>query len=43
MPGYHNNLDLTLNEVGVYRIRCLEFCGLSHSIMESSFTVAPAR
>ena len=43
MPGYHNRLDLTLNEVGVYRIRCLEFCGLSHSIMESSFTVAPAR
>jgi hypothetical protein len=28
MPGYHSNFDLTLNEVGVYRIRCLEFCGL---------------
>jgi cytochrome c oxidase subunit 2 len=39
MPGYHNELDLTLGEAGVYRIRCLEFCGLNHSTMESSFTV----
>ena len=39
MPGYHNMLDLTLGEAGVYRIRCLELCGLNHSIMESSFTV----
>lgn len=40
MPGYHNKLDLTLGEAGVYQIRCLEFCGLSHSTMEGSFTVA---
>ena len=40
MPGYRNNLDLNLTEPGVYRIRCLEYCGLSHSTMESSFTVA---
>lgn len=40
MPGYHNLLDLTLDEAGVYRIRCLEYCGLYHSTMESSFTVA---
>jgi cytochrome c oxidase subunit II len=39
MPGYHNKLDLTLSEVGVYPIRCLEYCGLMHSIMQSSFTV----
>lgn len=39
MPGYHNKLDLTLSEPGVYRIRCLELCGLNHSTMESSFTV----
>jgi cytochrome c oxidase subunit II len=43
MPGYHNRLDLTLRDAGVYRIRCLEFCGLSHSTMESSFTVAPPK
>ena len=41
MPGYHNELDLTLYEVGVYRIRCLELCGLNHSTMENTFTVAP--
>ena len=29
MPGYHNQLDLTLDEPGVYRIRCLELCGLT--------------
>jgi cytochrome c oxidase subunit II len=39
MPGYHNKLDLTLSQAGVYRIRCLEYCGLNHSTMESSFTV----
>jgi cytochrome c oxidase subunit 2 len=43
MPGYHNKLDLTLTEAGVYRIRCLEFCGLNHSTMESSLTVAPSK
>jgi cytochrome c oxidase subunit 2 len=39
MPGYHNKLDFTLNEPGVYRIRCLELCGLNHSTMENTFTV----
>jgi cytochrome c oxidase subunit 2 len=39
MPGYRNKLDLNLAEAGVYQIRCLEFCGLNHSIMEGRFTV----
>lgn len=39
MPGYHNKLDVTLSKPGLYRIRCLEFCGLSHSTMESAFRV----
>jgi cytochrome c oxidase subunit 2 len=39
MPGYHNELDLTLGEAGVYRIFCLELCGLNHSTMQGSFTV----
>jgi cytochrome c oxidase subunit 2 len=42
MPGYHNELDLTLHTPGKYRIRCLEFCGLNHAVMESTFTVLPA-
>lgn len=39
MPGYRNDLDLTLRKPGVYRIRCMELCGLNHSTMEASFTV----
>ena len=39
MPGYHNKLDLTLSEACVYRMRCLELCGLNHATMEGSFTV----
>lgn len=39
MPGYHNKLDLTLGEPGIYRIRCFEFCGLNHATMNGSFTV----
>jgi cytochrome c oxidase subunit 2 len=39
MPGYHNELDLTLDDVGAYTIRCLEYCGVNHSTMDGSFTV----
>jgi len=41
MPGYRNRLDLTLNEPGLYRIRCLEYCGLNHATMDGSFRVLP--
>ncbi|MGH3428355.1 MAG: hypothetical protein ACRDQZ_12440 [Mycobacteriales bacterium] len=40
LPGYTNKLDLTLSQAGVYRIRCLELCGLGHSTMQTTFTVA---
>lgn len=43
MPGYHNELDLTLTIPGSYRIRCFEFCGLNHAVMQGTFTVLPAR
>ena len=39
MPGYRNELDLTLDQPGTYRIRCMELCGLNHATMEGSFTV----
>jgi cytochrome c oxidase subunit 2 len=42
MPGYHNELDLTLHDPGTYRVRCLEFCGLNHAVMQADFTVRPA-
>jgi cytochrome c oxidase subunit II len=39
MPGFSNELDLTLTDPGVYRILCFEFCGVNHSTMQSTFTV----
>jgi cytochrome c oxidase subunit 2 len=41
MPGYHNRLDITFDKPGLYRIRCLEYCGLNHSTMDGSFRVVP--
>jgi cytochrome c oxidase subunit 2 len=39
MPGYTNELDLTFDTRGQYRIRCLEYCGLSHHAMQAAFQV----
>jgi cytochrome c oxidase subunit II len=39
MPGYVNDLRLTFDKVGEYRIRCFEYCGLSHHNMVASFRV----
>jgi len=39
MPGYTNKLDLTFHKAGVYRVLCLELCGVSHQVMQASFTV----
>ena len=39
MPGYTNDLILSLNLTGEYTIRCLEYCGMGHSGMVMHFTV----
>jgi len=39
MPGYTNDLELTLEEAGSYLISCLEFCGLKHHEMSREFRV----
>lgn len=39
MPGYTNDLDLTLTAPGTYRVLCFEYCGLGHHNMQGSFTV----
>ncbi|MFN8159581.1 MAG: hypothetical protein U0R52_00845 [Solirubrobacterales bacterium] len=39
MPGYHNKLDLTLDQPGTYHISCLEFCGVGHHLMQRDFEV----
>ena len=39
MPGYTNTLRHTFTRPGVYKILCLEYCGLAHHNMMSEFTV----
>ena len=39
MPGFHNELNLTLDKPGEYLISCLEFCGVSHHQMARTFKV----
>ena len=39
MPGYTNTLRHTFTRPGVYKILCLEYCGLAHHGMQSEFTV----
>ena len=42
MPGYTNKLLHTFAEPGTYTLQCLEFCGLGHVPMHSTFQVVPA-
>jgi len=39
MPGYVNRLRYKFKEPGKYDILCLEYCGMAHSFMRSSFIV----
>jgi cytochrome c oxidase subunit II len=39
MPGYHNELDLTLSTAGTYHVLCFEFCGIGHAGMQGTFVV----
>lgn len=39
MPGYTAIVNYTFDKPGVYRILCLEYCGVSHHIMMAELTV----
>lgn len=39
MPGYVNRLRFKFKEPGEYSILCLEYCGMAHQVMSSSFIV----
>jgi cytochrome c oxidase subunit 2 len=39
MPGFHNHLDLTLDDPGSYFISCLEMCGFDHHRMSRTIRV----
>jgi cytochrome c oxidase subunit II len=43
MPGYTNHLVLVLPAAGDYTIRCLEYCGPSHSLMFKTVHVMPCQ
>lgn len=39
LPGVTQTIVLTFEEVGVYKLRCLEFCGVDHHLMENDLEV----
>lgn len=39
MPGYVNKLIYTFTKPGVYTVLCMEYCGLAHHTMLTSFKV----
>ena len=40
MPGYTNVLRYTFKEPGVYRVLCLEYCGVGHHEMTAEIKVS---
>jgi len=40
MPGYTNVLRYTFNDPGVYRVLCLEYCGVGHHEMTAEIKVS---
>lgn len=41
LPGVTQEFGITFDEPGKYEIRCLEFCGVDHHLMENTLTVTP--
>jgi cytochrome c oxidase subunit 2 len=39
MPDHPSVLRVTLNKVGTYTVRCFEYCGSSHHLMQARFRV----
>jgi cytochrome c oxidase subunit II len=39
MPDYVNYLEVTFRQPGHYSVRCLEYCGVAHAVMQTDFTV----
>jgi len=40
MPGYINHLVVTFTMPGTYIVRCLEYCGMGHHLMETPLIVS---
>ena len=39
MPDHPQVLRVTMNKPGIYTVRCFEYCGVGHHIMETTFRV----
>jgi cytochrome c oxidase subunit 2 len=39
LPGVTQRFVITFDEPGAYKLRCLEFCGVSHHVMENRLEV----
>jgi len=39
MPGYTNAIKITFKDAGIYKLLCMEYCGLAHHAMITNFTV----
>ncbi|WP_026381865.1 cupredoxin domain-containing protein [Afifella pfennigii] len=40
IPGYENKVEYNFDEPGIYKVICLEFCGVAHHEMVNEFIVA---
>lgn len=43
MPGFTNKLVYTFTQPGTYTVQCLEYCGIGHAPMKSTFQVLASR
>ncbi len=43
MPGYVNRLTHVFATPGIYRVMCLEYCGLAHHDMQAELTVTSGK
>jgi cytochrome c oxidase subunit 2 len=41
LPGVTQTLTLTLDDPGTWEVRCLEYCGIDHHLMENRLEVLP--
>ena len=39
LPGVTQSLVITFDKPGIYKLRCLEFCGVDHHLMENRLEV----
>ena len=39
LPGVTQQFEITFNKPGTYKLRCLEFCGVDHHLMENTLEV----